>query len=134
MDTREEIITGKVCPYCGSETEYVDSKIVYGRSYGMIYRCQPCEAYVGVHDGTDRAKGRLADRELRKLKIRVHKEFDELWMDKRFIGVVKEARKQAYQLLALRLGIPEKYCHIGMFDDQMCKKAIKEIKKIKSEK
>lgn len=44
-----EIITGKVCPYCGKPTEYVDSSVIYGRSYGMIYLCRDCRAYVGVH-------------------------------------------------------------------------------------
>lgn len=29
-----EILTGKVCPYCGKAAEYVDSSIIYGRSYG----------------------------------------------------------------------------------------------------
>ena len=32
-----EILSGKICPYCGKPTEYVDSSIIYGRSYGMIY-------------------------------------------------------------------------------------------------
>lgn len=35
-----EILTGKICPYCGKPTEYVDSSIIYGRSYGMIYLCR----------------------------------------------------------------------------------------------
>lgn len=25
------------CDYCGRETEYVDSKVIYGKSYGKIY-------------------------------------------------------------------------------------------------
>ena len=31
----------------------------------MIYICKPCDAYVGVHKGTDKALGRLANKELR---------------------------------------------------------------------
>lgn len=54
-----EILTGKVCPYCGRPTEFVDSSVIYGRSYGMIYLCRDCRAYVGVHKGTDQALGRL---------------------------------------------------------------------------
>ena len=38
----------------------------YGVDYGMIYYCPQCGAYVGVHKGTDRAKGRLANAELRR--------------------------------------------------------------------
>ena len=37
------------CDYCGRETEYVDSKVIYGKSYGKIYLCRNCMAYVGVH-------------------------------------------------------------------------------------
>jgi hypothetical protein len=37
-----------------------------GIDYGMIYYCPKCRAYVGVHAGTDRAKGRLANAELRR--------------------------------------------------------------------
>ena len=35
------------CDYCGRETEYVDSKVIYGKSYGKIYLCRNCMAYVG---------------------------------------------------------------------------------------
>ena len=56
------------CDYCGRETEYVDSKVIYGKSYGKIYLCRNCMAYVGVHKGTDKPLGRLANAELRKRK------------------------------------------------------------------
>ena len=49
----DELLTGKICPYCGKPTEFVDSSVIYGRSYGMIYLCRDCRAYVGVHKGTD---------------------------------------------------------------------------------
>lgn len=45
------------CDYCGRETEYVDSKVIYGKSYGKIYLCRNCMAYVGVHKGTDKPLG-----------------------------------------------------------------------------
>ena len=56
------------CDYCGREAEFVDSKIIYGRSYGKIYLCRNCMAYVGVHKGTDKPLGRLANAELRNWK------------------------------------------------------------------
>lgn len=59
------------CDYCGRETEYVDSKVIYGKSYGKIYLCRNCMAYVGVHKGTDKPLGRLANAELRNWK-RLH--------------------------------------------------------------
>lgn len=63
-----DILTGKICPYCGNPTEYVDSSVIYGRSYGMIYLCRNCRAYAGVHKGTNQALGRLANAELREAK------------------------------------------------------------------
>lgn len=39
------------CPYCGERAEFVDSAEVYhGQSYGLIYLCRPCDAYVGCHE------------------------------------------------------------------------------------
>lgn len=65
----KEIITGKVCPYCGNTTDLIDSAEIYGGvSYGMIYICRDCNAYVGCHSGTSIAKGRLANAELRAAK------------------------------------------------------------------
>lgn len=68
----DEIFTGKICPYCGKPTEFVDSSVIYGRSYGMIYLCRDCRAYVGVHKGTNQALGRLANAELRDAKKEAH--------------------------------------------------------------
>ena len=77
-ESMDEILTGKICPYCGKPTEYVDSSIIYGRSYGMIYLCRDCRAYVGVHKGTDQALGRLANAELREAKKEAHFYFDQI--------------------------------------------------------
>lgn len=76
--TMNEILTGKICPYCGKPTEYVDSSVIYGYSYGMIYLCRDCRAYVGVHKGTDLALGRLANAELREAKKEAHFYFDQI--------------------------------------------------------
>lgn len=73
------IMQGKICPYCNSVPEYVDSSGAYGRSFGMIYLCRDCKAWVGVHEGTDVALGRLANTELREAKIITHK-----WLDRIF--------------------------------------------------
>ena len=65
-----------LCDYCGRQAEYVDSAEIYnGKSYGMIYLCRPCKAYVGVHRGSDKPLGRLADAELREWKKRAHAAF-----------------------------------------------------------
>ena len=78
-EEQREILKGKICPYCHIQTEYKNSIEVYGIDYGMIYYCPKCRAYVGVHAGTDRAKGRLANAELRRCKIEAHRYFDEIY-------------------------------------------------------
>lgn len=134
----EQILTGKICPYCGSVTEYVDSAIVYGKSYGMIYICKPCDAYVGVHKGTDNALGRLANAELRHWKKEAHAHFDpiaktdlinRIWPE--FIPDTSN-RTKAYIWLSGKMEIDVKYCHIGMFDIDQCKKVVEICNKYKS--
>lgn len=60
------MLKGRICPYCHIKTEYKNSVDIYGADYGMIYICPKCRAYVGVHKGTDKAKGRLANEYLRR--------------------------------------------------------------------
>lgn len=106
------IMAGKICPYCGQPTEYVDSAAVYhGISYGMIYLCRKCDAYVGVHRGTDKALGRLANRSLREWKKRAHYYFDpisrtplinRIWP--KYIPGISN-RNKAYRWLAAQMGV-----------------------------
>jgi len=122
-----------VCPYCGAPAVLVDSKEVYGRSYGNIWLCRPCRAWVGVHkvEGNEnKPLGRLADESLRDWKKRVHAAFDPLWKAKmRRDGCSKGvARKAAYTWLAEQLGISVHRCHIGEFDDEMCQRALGAIR------
>ena len=91
----------------------------------MIYLCRECRAYVGVHKGTKKALGRLANWELRKAKVHAHQMFDNLWKQKMARGFAKgEARRSAYKWLSQQLDIPVKYTHIGMFDVATCKKVV----------
>ena len=110
------------CDYCGRKAEYVDSKVIYGRSYGKIYLCRNCLAYVGVHKGTDKPLGRLANAELRHWKKLAHSEFDPLWQH----GMFK--RDEAYAWLSKRMHLPIEKTHIGMFDVEQCKQAIEIIR------
>ena len=122
-----------ICPYCNEPAAYVNSAAIYGgRDYGMVYLCSPCKAWVGVHDGTDKPLGRLANAELREWKKKAHAAFDPLWIRK-FEKRVKErgmdykvfyARGSGYKWLAQQLGITSKECHIGMFDVEMCKRVV----------
>ena len=113
------------CPYCGSLAAYVDSKVIYGRSYGMVYLCRPCDAYVGVHKGTATPLGRLANSKLRYWKKRAHAFFDPIWQDGRFRG----RRSDAYAWLAEQMGLPQEKTHIGMFDVAECERVISIMEK-----
>lgn len=112
-----------MCDYCGKQTRFVDSTIIYGKSYGMIYYCPDCKAWVGVHKGTDVPLGRLADMELRKAKVATHAAFDVIWRR------CRTTRKNAYSWLAEQMGLPIEKTHIGMFDVAQCKRAIALCKK-----
>lgn len=115
----DEINSGKICPYCYRKTDFIDSAIIYkGVSYGMMYSCTPCDAYVGTHKGTDKALGRLANSELRYWKKEAHAIFDRIWKEKLM------RRSEAYQWLCNELNIEEKYCHIGMFNEAQCKAVV----------
>jgi len=117
-EIQKNILEGKICQYCLNKTEFVDSVCIYGVSYGMIYLCRQCNAYCGVHKGTNKSLGRVANKELRLLKQEAHKYFDQLWQN----GHLK--RKNAYAKLADFLKIPTDYCHIGMFSPDGCKLTI----------
>lgn len=114
-DKQIQIMDGKICPYCGSPSIFVDSKEIYGKSYGMIYLCRKCDAYVGVHEGSMKAKGRLANKQLRQWKKEAHRYFDLIWRS----GA--DSRGEAYAWLSGKLKLPPKYTHIGMFNVDTCR-------------
>lgn len=105
------------CPYCGAEILLKPSAIVYGRDYGLIYICSSypsCDAFVGVHQGTKRAKGTLANAELRLLRKQCHAAFDAFWRKKNW------GRGKAYKWLSKTMGISRTEAHIGMFREANC--------------
>lgn len=132
------------CPYCNEAAILESSRRVYsGRDYGLMYICSnypACDSYVGIHKGTAKPLGRLANKELRYWKIKAHAAFDELWKRKLIRrrsglpgksgksggGSYKKgyARGSAYKWLAEQLGIRSDDCHIGMFDVDKCKKVV----------
>jgi hypothetical protein len=121
------------CPYCGAEAILLPDTAVYSRSYdGMVWVCQPCKAWVGCHRGKNNIPlGRLANAELRKLKIEAHSLLDALWRAAMKIRgwSQKYARGKAYSWLAKSMDIPPSDCHIGMFDEATCLKAIEVLRK-----
>lgn len=114
------------CPYCNSKVIYTSNAEIYGREYGngRCYKCVSCDAYVGVHDGTDIPLGRLANKELRDLKKQCHALFDPVWKQEKNIK-----RTQLYEKLARKLCIPTSECHFGWFDEEMLTKALTILQK-----
>lgn len=113
------VLLGRSCPYCGAPTQLVDDSEIYGRSFGTkCYICRPCQAWVGCHKGTDKALGRIANKRLRKLKLQAHESFDPIWKD----GYLP--RTAAYEVLSTALELPAEQTHIGMFDEELCRKVI----------
>ncbi len=130
IEFNDDIIQAKVCPYCMSNTEYVDSSVIYKRSFGMVYLCRPCDAFVGVHGNTKKALGRLANKDLRIWKKNAHSCFDFIWKKKMQSTKCnkRSARSKAYGWLSKQLGTPPKYTHIGMFDIDQCKRVVEVCK------
>lgn len=97
-----------VCPYCSAVARFTDSAAIYGKSYGMVYLCSnypKCDAFVGVHKGTDKPLGRMANPELREWKKKAHASFDALWKHGRF------TRHKAYRILSDMMGLPLNQTH-----------------------
>ena len=110
------------CHYCQTSAVLIDSAFIYGKSYGNVWYCDGCGAYVGCHKNTYAPLGIVANGDLRRLKMKAHKKFDRLWKEEGF------TRSQAYNWLSQMLNLPKKQCHIGMFDIDMCIKVLEVLK------
>lgn len=105
------------CGYCGGEAKFCETSThIYRRDYGPVYDCRPCDAYVGVHKGSKRAKGSVANKDLRELRKLAHTMFDPLW---RRDGMTRD---QAYEHLAEVFG---REVHIGQSDEETCRQIIR---------
>lgn len=133
-----------ICPYCSRPAVRVGGNVIYPHREDLhdkqFWLCEPCDAYVGchapgsyswqggvkvVHTGSE-PLGRLADARLRRLKSHMHARFDPLWKSRRI------DRRGAYALLAQELAIPVEQCHIGMFDEELCLRALNLIPRLQS--
>ena len=105
----------------------MDSSPVYhGKDYGPIWRCDPCDAHVGCHQGTTQPKGLPANKELRRARMDAHRYFDNLWERKmcKERCSKREARWAGYVWLQGQLKLQEPECHIGMMDLERCNAVI----------
>ena len=110
----------KYCRYCGGRVILTDASVLYGPKIGgKIYLCTNCNASVGVHGGTTKPLGTLANKVLSLERAEVHRVFDALW---RSSGLTRGA---AYAWLAAKMGLPKHRAHIGCFEIEDCEKAIR---------
>ena len=114
------------CIYCESRTTVVDGVVLYGPNHKLskkkFYYCEPCKAWVGMHEGSNKPFGSVANASLRKRRLETHKVFDEFWINSKNPNY---ERKAAYAWLASKMNLAESDCHIGMFNDDQCKIAIR---------
>lgn len=114
-----------VCPYCGRSAVLRAAAYIYpehtlnaNQKYYVCAGYPACNSYVGVHDGSLRPKGTMANSELRNRRILAHKTFDEIW--KR--GIL--SRKEAYRWLRDITGLTEAQAHIACFSEYRCDQLI----------
>lgn len=112
------------CPYCLIPAELADSAELYGQSYGPIWICRSCGAYVGCHKNSKDNKplGKMANASTRRARTEAHAVFDRLWMAKmrRDKCSKRVARQAGYAWLASKLGYGEGRCHIAWMDEGDC--------------
>lgn len=108
----------EICRYCGGKVIFTDAKKIYENGTDKIYLCTNCNAYVGVHKGTNRPLGKLANAALRMKRRETHTFFDAFWQAQNI------TRAEAYRLLARELGVPERKAHIGNMEMDDCQRVI----------
>ncbi len=111
-----------ICPYCNCSASLVKGCEIYPHRAELAEQfywiCPQCKAYSGCHKGQGRPRGTLANEELRQLRRKVHWLFDPMWKN---TGIKRE---DGYVWLARKLNIPLQCCHIGLFDVELCQRAI----------
>jgi hypothetical protein len=119
--TNLDVISGRICPYCHHETEVVDEIEIYKKEYSgrKYFRCKlNSDHYVGCYRSSQlKSLGRVADANLRALKMKCHELFDPIWNSSENKA---ETRFMAYKHLADQFEIPQAYCHFGMMDEEWC--------------
>lgn len=109
----------EICEYCGGKVIFTDSAVLYGKSYGMIYLCANCNASVGVHKGTQKPLGTLANAVLKLKRKETHRVFDAIWKTE---GI---NRSDAYGWLAGQMGLPKYRTHIAYFNIEQCEQVLR---------
>lgn len=93
----------------------------------MLYVCSRypvCDAYVATYPGTKVPMGPLANGDLRHLRIRAHRTFDQIWQ--RHIM----SKRTAYKWMADTFGLRLQDAHIGMFNEYRCRQLIEKSQQV----
>jgi zinc-finger-containing domain len=112
-----------LCHYCGNLPKLLhNSTEIYGQNRGKLWICRACRAWVGCHPHRERPLGRLANAELRRIRMSAHACFDPLWKAKAARDRISygQARDLGYKWLASEMGLTRRQCHIGHFDIAPC--------------
>jgi ssDNA-binding Zn-finger/Zn-ribbon topoisomerase 1 len=120
-----------ICPVCGGIGLLKRRNFISGRDSDTewVWVCPnypECDTYVGCYPSTPNPLGTMANRKLRQLRCIAHKSFDRLWKSGRM------TRSKAYTELALFLGVRKRMAHIGMLDEDGCRRVIEEFNKRRS--
>ncbi len=112
------------CPKCGSAAVLRPASEIYADASrkDRLYVCSgypECRSYVGTYPGTIIPMGTPADGDLRNLRIRAHRRFDEVWRT----GIM--TRENSYRWMADAFGIPLRDAHIAMFGEYRCRELIR---------
>ena len=118
MTTKKGDIIPPNCPYCGKPAELVDSKAVYGVSYGNLWLCRACDAYVSAKTGTDEPTGRLAKRDLRQLRKMAKSMIDE------FARGARLSRAELRDWIAARAGVPGHHGYLSWLSEEQVGRVI----------
>lgn len=121
-----------VCPYCEKPAVLTDSAEIYGRSYGPIWLCRPCDARVGCHPDGETPLGSLAGPRLREMRKAFHVVFDKLWKDAP-LSKRQQARGRWYKELAKRLDLPVAEVHGGQLTEETAPFALAEVEAMRME-
>jgi hypothetical protein len=118
------------CIECGGKGRIASGREVCperrDRAAWVFWLCE-CGAFVSCHPGTAVPMGRPANGRTRSFRIRAHEALDRRWMrvgGKRSKHATSRSRPKAYAWLATQLGIRVEDCHIGLFDEAMCRQVI----------
>lgn len=117
------------CTYCNNICAKVTGREIYPHRKDLynhkFYRCLDCNAYVGTHVESGAPLGTPANKELRGLRNNAHLHFDELWQWREGGRKYFQTRKHAYTWLAHHLKLPLEKTHIGMFNEDECRRVVK---------